>query len=193
MALKEILIWPDPRLKQKAKPVGAVDAKIRKLCDDMAETMYEANGVGLAATLVGGFAGGMVARAYPLATSLWIGGIVQAVANLAFSWQAMRGHDIAWLTAACIYAHVGAGLADSAAAAVLYRALEPFSEQVAFPAFGVWGPVGLYLGSLALVLGDPAGAEHHLQQAARIAIRAGAPIWEARAVSQLRLPAGPAR
>ena len=53
MALREILIWPDPRLKQKAKPVGEVDAKIRKLCDDMAETMYDANGVGLAAPQVG--------------------------------------------------------------------------------------------------------------------------------------------
>ena len=53
MALREIIIWPDPRLKQKAKPVGEVDARIRKLCDDMAETMYEANGVGLAAPQVG--------------------------------------------------------------------------------------------------------------------------------------------
>ena len=102
-------------------------------------------------------------------------------------------HDIAWLTAACIYAHVAASLEDPAAAAVLYRALEPFAEQIAFPAFGVWGPVALYLGSLALVLGDAAGAEHHLQQAARIAIRAGAPIWEARAVNRLGQPAGPAR
>jgi PAT family beta-lactamase induction signal transducer AmpG len=55
-------------------------------------------GVGLIATLVGGFAGGFVARAYPLATSLWIGGILQAMANLAFSWQAVVGQDIAWLT-----------------------------------------------------------------------------------------------
>ena len=53
MALREILIWPDPRLKQKGKPVGQVDAAIRKLCDDMAETMYDANGVGLAAPQVG--------------------------------------------------------------------------------------------------------------------------------------------
>ncbi len=53
MALREILVWPDPRLKQKAKPVAEVDAAIRKLCDDMAETMYEANGVGLAAPQVG--------------------------------------------------------------------------------------------------------------------------------------------
>ncbi len=59
-------------------------------------------GVGLAATLIGGFAGGFVARAYPLATSLWIGGVLQAVANLAFSWQALVGHDIAWLTFAIV-------------------------------------------------------------------------------------------
>jgi PAT family beta-lactamase induction signal transducer AmpG len=48
-------------------------------------------GVGLAATLIGGFAGGFVAKAYPLSTSLWIGGILQALANLAFSWLAITG------------------------------------------------------------------------------------------------------
>ncbi|MFL5392336.1 MAG: peptide deformylase [Myxococcales bacterium] len=53
MAVREIIIWPDPRLKEKCKPVGAVDAAVRKLCDDMAETMYESNGVGLAAPQIG--------------------------------------------------------------------------------------------------------------------------------------------
>jgi PAT family beta-lactamase induction signal transducer AmpG len=48
-------------------------------------------GVGLAATLIGGFAGGFVARRYSLATSLWIGGTLQALANLAFSWLAHVG------------------------------------------------------------------------------------------------------
>jgi PAT family beta-lactamase induction signal transducer AmpG len=48
-------------------------------------------GVGLAATLIGGFAGGFVARRYSLAASLWIGGILQALANLAFSWLALSG------------------------------------------------------------------------------------------------------
>lgn len=48
-------------------------------------------GVGLAATLIGGFAGGFVARRYPLAASLWIGGILQATANLSFSWLALVG------------------------------------------------------------------------------------------------------
>ncbi len=55
-------------------------------------------GVGLAATLIGGFAGGFLARACPLATSLWIGGILQALANLGFSWQATIGADLAALT-----------------------------------------------------------------------------------------------
>jgi len=48
-------------------------------------------GVGLIATLLGGFAGGFVARAYSLPVSLWIGGILQAVANLSFSWLAVVG------------------------------------------------------------------------------------------------------
>ena len=48
-------------------------------------------GVGLAATLIGGFAGGYVARRYSLAASLWIGGMLQAVANLSFSWLAFVG------------------------------------------------------------------------------------------------------
>ena len=54
-------------------------------------------GVGFVATLLGGFAGGFVARAYPLVTSLWIGGILQALANFGFSWQATVGHDAWWL------------------------------------------------------------------------------------------------
>jgi PAT family beta-lactamase induction signal transducer AmpG len=50
-------------------------------------------GVGLAALLLGGFAGGFIARALPLAMSLWIGAIVQALANLTFSWLAVVGRD----------------------------------------------------------------------------------------------------
>jgi PAT family beta-lactamase induction signal transducer AmpG len=59
-------------------------------------------GVGLAATLIGGFAGGFIARAYPLGASLWIGGLLQAAANLSFSWQAVVGYDVAWLTFAIV-------------------------------------------------------------------------------------------
>jgi MFS transporter, PAT family, beta-lactamase induction signal transducer AmpG len=59
-------------------------------------------GVGLAATLIGGFAGGFVARAYPLSVCLWIGGVLQALANLAFAWQAVVGHDLLMLTFAIV-------------------------------------------------------------------------------------------
>jgi PAT family beta-lactamase induction signal transducer AmpG len=59
-------------------------------------------GVGLAATLIGGFAGGALARAFSLPVSLWIGGLAQGFANLAFSWQAVLGHNAAWLTFAII-------------------------------------------------------------------------------------------
>jgi peptide deformylase len=52
MALLPILHYPDPRLHTRAKPVAVVDAGIRKLAADMAETMYAAPGIGLAATQV---------------------------------------------------------------------------------------------------------------------------------------------
>ena len=52
MALLPILRYPDPRLHTVAKPVAEVDERIRTLVDDMIETMYEAEGVGLAATQV---------------------------------------------------------------------------------------------------------------------------------------------
>lgn len=53
MALLPILTAPDPRLKKTAKPVAAVDDAVRKLMDDMLETMYKAPGIGLAAPQVG--------------------------------------------------------------------------------------------------------------------------------------------
>ena len=52
MALLTILRYPDPRLHTVAKPVAQVDERIRQLADDMLATMYEADGVGLAATQV---------------------------------------------------------------------------------------------------------------------------------------------
>ena len=52
MALLPILTAPDPRLKQKAKPVAQVDDDVRRLMDDMLETMYAAPGIGLAAPQV---------------------------------------------------------------------------------------------------------------------------------------------
>ena len=52
MAKRTILSYPDPRLHTVAKPVQGVDARIRTLVADMLETMYDANGIGLAATQV---------------------------------------------------------------------------------------------------------------------------------------------
>jgi PAT family beta-lactamase induction signal transducer AmpG len=59
-------------------------------------------GVGLAATLIGGFAGGALARAYPLVTSLWIGAFLQMASNLVFSWQALVGVNLWALTVTII-------------------------------------------------------------------------------------------
>jgi len=53
MALREILVVPDPVLKQKSLPVEAVDDDLRALMDDMLETMYAAPGIGLAAIQIG--------------------------------------------------------------------------------------------------------------------------------------------
>jgi len=52
MSQLTILRYPDPRLHTVAKPVAAVDARLRKLAEDMFDTMYEASGIGLAATQV---------------------------------------------------------------------------------------------------------------------------------------------
>jgi peptide deformylase len=52
MAILPILCYPDPRLHTVAKPVEAVDARVRALVADMLATMYDANGIGLAATQV---------------------------------------------------------------------------------------------------------------------------------------------
>jgi PAT family beta-lactamase induction signal transducer AmpG len=59
-------------------------------------------GVGLAATLIGGFAGGMVARGLPMVTCLWLGGFLQAASNLVFAWLALVGVNHWALTAAII-------------------------------------------------------------------------------------------
>jgi peptide deformylase len=53
MAIREILEYPDPRLREVGKPVEKVDDGVRRLVEDMAETMYAAPGVGLAAPQIG--------------------------------------------------------------------------------------------------------------------------------------------
>jgi peptide deformylase len=53
MPIRPILVHPDPRLRKIAAPVAAVDAELRALADDMLATMYDAPGIGLAATQLG--------------------------------------------------------------------------------------------------------------------------------------------
>ena len=53
MALRQVLVWPDKRLEEKAKPVTRIDDRLRAFVDDLVETMYAGDGVGLAATQVG--------------------------------------------------------------------------------------------------------------------------------------------
>ncbi len=53
MTIRKILTEPDPFLRQKSEPVEKVDDSIRKIMDDMLETMYDAPGIGLAAIQIG--------------------------------------------------------------------------------------------------------------------------------------------
>ena len=66
MALLDITVYPDPILKQHASPVDDVDDSIRRLLDDMAETMYASSGVGLAAPQVGKSMQAIVVDASPM-------------------------------------------------------------------------------------------------------------------------------
>jgi len=53
MAVRDILILPDKRLRLESEPVGKIDSAVRKLVEDMFDTMYEAPGIGLAAIQIG--------------------------------------------------------------------------------------------------------------------------------------------
>jgi PAT family beta-lactamase induction signal transducer AmpG len=116
-------------------------------------------GVGLVATLIGGFAGGAIARAYPLATSLWIGGILQSVANLAFSWQAIVGHDIAWLTFAIVAENFTSAIGTVIFVAYLSALCKnPLHTATQFALLTALAAVGrTYLSSGAGYIADPFG------------------------------------
>ncbi len=85
--------------------------------------------------------------------------------------------DVTWLAVICIYAQVASQLERAPAATAVYELLAPWEEQIAFPAFGVWGPVALHLSALAICTGDLERARRHLASAADMAERAGAPLW----------------
>ena len=76
----------------------------------LAEYAVIIKGVGLAATLLGGFVGGFLARAYPLAASLWIGGLLQAAANITFSIQAVVGYSPTMLAIAIMTENFTSGI-----------------------------------------------------------------------------------
>jgi DNA-binding SARP family transcriptional activator/tetratricopeptide (TPR) repeat protein len=99
--------------------------------------------------------------------------------------------DVTWLSVTCIYAHVCARLEDHRSAAILYRMLEPWRDQVAVSVVA-WGSVSHYLGMLAATLGDADRAMEHLDAAAAAHDRMGAPIWRAQTQSEIaRLIARP--
>ena len=53
MTIKPLIILPDPILRQVSKPIETIDSEVKKLADDMLETMYDAPGIGLAAIQIG--------------------------------------------------------------------------------------------------------------------------------------------
>jgi PAT family beta-lactamase induction signal transducer AmpG len=116
-------------------------------------------GVGLAATLIGGFAGGFVARAYSLPASLWIGGILQAVANLAFSAQAIVGHNAAMLTLAIVTENftsaIGTVIFVAYLSALCTNPLHTATQYALLTALAAFGRT--YLSSGAGYIADVAG------------------------------------
>jgi len=105
-------------LARDAAIVVLVFVVLYKLCDAFAGAMTASfvikigfsrddyativKGVGLAATLIGGFYGGVLARAYPMVLCLWIGAILQMASNLVFTWQAYVGLNYWALTATIV-------------------------------------------------------------------------------------------
>ncbi len=53
MAVREIVVWPDPRLRQDSVAIGAIDADVRQLFEDLKDSMYAENGLGIAALQIG--------------------------------------------------------------------------------------------------------------------------------------------
>lgn len=123
MALLPILHYPDPRLHKKAKPVAVVDDRIRKLVKDMAETMYDAPGVGLAATQVD------VHERVVVIDVSEEGNALRVLINPEITWksEALQTYEEGCLSVPGIYDEV------ERAASIRYRALDvdgnPYEEQ----------------------------------------------------------------
>ena len=116
-------------------------------------------GLGLGATLVGGFAGGFVARALSLPASLWIGGLLQGLANLAFSVQAILGHNTAWLSFAIVIENftsaIGTVIFVAYLSALCRNPLHTATQYALLTAFAAFGRT--YLSSGAGFIAAAAG------------------------------------
>jgi PAT family beta-lactamase induction signal transducer AmpG len=114
---------------------------------------------GLAALLLGGFAGGFVARVFSLAPSLWIGGILQALAVLAFSWQAVVGADASWLTFAIVAENFTSGIGSVIFVAYLSALCRnPLHTATQYALLTALAAIGrTYLSSVAGFMADAVG------------------------------------
>jgi len=101
----------------------------------------------------------------------------QAIAPSAAVAFADLPYDVTWLTVTCIYADCAAKLADRDAALLLLKLLEPWSELISYPGFGVGASVSHWLAELALSLGELDRADRHHADAVRLHERLGGPIW----------------
>src|SRR5262245_32216535 len=108
-------------------------------------------GVGLAATLIGGFAGGALARAYPLVTSLWIGAFLQMASNLIFTWQALVGVNLWALTLTIIVdnftAAIGTVIFVAYMSALCYNPLHTATQYALLTALAAVGRTYLSAGA----------------------------------------------
>jgi len=99
-------------------------------------------GVGLAATLIGGFAGGYVARALPLTTCLWIGAILQMTSNLVFTWQAWMGVNLGALTVTIIVENFAGAIGTVIFIAYLSALCSPLHTATQFALLTALAAVG---------------------------------------------------
>ncbi|MGF1553879.1 MAG: peptide deformylase [Paracoccaceae bacterium] len=106
--IRPILIHPDPRLKKVCDPVEAVDDEVRRLMDDMLDTMYDAPGIGLAAPQVGVNARVIVMDCAPRETGDDAASHPMRLANPEIVWAAetTRPHEEGCLSVPDIYADV---------------------------------------------------------------------------------------
>ena len=137
-------------------------------------------GVGLAATLIGGFAGGFVARAYPLATSLWIGAFLQMASNLVFTWLACSGSNYWALTAAIIAENftgaIGTVIFVAYLSALCQSPLHTATQFALLTALSAVGRTYLSSGAGFVAEADRLGLVLHAQRAGRAAEPAPA-VW----------------